>query len=136
IKRIKAETLDGLLKGDYDEEVSETKIIDCRSAYEFTGGHIKSAINAESEEVIDDLFFSIQSGVPVHDRLNKGKEKATSKKLVLVFYCEFSSVRGPTMALYLREKDRETNHPFVYPEVYVLDGGFKNYVTSSEGNCE
>ena len=51
------------------------------------------------------------------------------KPPVLVFYCEFSSERGPRMARALRSKDRSVNsYPHLhYPEIYVLRNGYKNF---------
>jgi hypothetical protein len=54
-----------------------------------------------------------------------------SKRIVLVFHCEFSSERGPKMSRFLRKSDRQANkdcypHLF-YPEIYLLDGGYKVY---------
>ena len=53
------------------------------------------------------------------------------KKVVLVFYCEFSSLRGPTCYRHLRTVDRRNNvnnYPYIdYPECYVLDGGYSAF---------
>ena len=38
-------------------------IIDCRSAYEFNGGHIKGAINMPSKEYALDFFFGDQERI-------------------------------------------------------------------------
>ena len=55
---------------------------------------------------------------------------------VLIFHCEFSSERGPKMYRFLREQDRELNkdsYPKLnYPEVYVLEGGYKAFYEKHE----
>ena len=60
---------------------------------------------------------------------------------VLIFHCEFSSERGPKMSRFLREQDRELNkdhYPRLnYPEIYVLEGGYKAFYEKYEviKNC-
>jgi M-phase inducer tyrosine phosphatase len=50
---------------------------------------------------------------------------------VVVFYCELSRNRGPTQAAIFREIDRAFNRPrypvVFYPEVFVLEGGFRDF---------
>lgn len=54
-----------------------------------------------------------------------------SKRVVLIFHCEFSSERGPKLSRFLRSQDRQMNkdcYPSLhYPELYLLDGGYKVY---------
>ncbi|XP_052099031.1 synaptic vesicular amine transporter-like [Mytilus californianus] len=58
---------------------------------------------------------------------------------VLIFHCEFSIERGPAMCRNLRQKDRETNadnypHLF-YPEIYLLQGGYKSFYQTYPELC-
>lgn len=52
---------------------------------------------------------------------------------IVVFHCEFSQKRGPRGLRKLLELDQTTNAnnwPHVYyPEVYILDGGYRNFRT-------
>ena len=54
-----------------------------------------------------------------------------NKRVVLIFHCEFSSERGPKLSRFLRSKDRLANkecYPnLFYPELYLLEGGYKNF---------
>ncbi|KAF1616856.1 UNVERIFIED_CONTAM: M-phase inducer phosphatase 2, partial [Eudyptes robustus] len=53
----------------------------------------------------------------------------TSKRVIVIFHCEFSSERGPRMCRFVREKDRACNeYPHLhYPELYVLKGGYREF---------
>ncbi|ELQ74671.1 M-phase inducer phosphatase [Trachipleistophora hominis] len=107
IPRISCSVLHETITGKYNVKY---KIIDCRFDYEYNGGHIKDAINIDN---VDSLIRSIPS-LCNH---------------VLIFHCEFSSVRAPRIAKYLRNYDRFNNeYPSLdFPEIYVLEGGYKEF---------
>ncbi|XP_021379026.1 M-phase inducer phosphatase 1-B-like isoform X2 [Mizuhopecten yessoensis] len=58
---------------------------------------------------------------------------------VIIFHCEFSSERGPKMYRFLRAEDRAVNkesYPsLIYPEVYLLDGGYKAFYEHDKTCC-
>uniref|UniRef100_A0A3B1KE37 protein-tyrosine-phosphatase n=1 Tax=Astyanax mexicanus TaxID=7994 RepID=A0A3B1KE37_ASTMX len=58
---------------------------------------------------------------------------------LIVFHCEFSSERGPRCQ-YLRELDRAVNtqnYPLLlYPELYLLQGGYKHFYTHYPDLCD
>ncbi|KAJ3298732.1 cell division cycle- protein [Borealophlyctis nickersoniae] len=124
-KRIESDTLAKLLDGQYDDKIDEYHIIDCRFPYEYEGGHIAGARNINTKDQLDKMFFEN----PVMDR-----------KVVIVFHCEFSSHRAPTMATYMRRRDRSANldkYPMLYyPEIYVLKGGYKQFYSTHKSRCE
>jgi len=74
-----------VLKGKYDDVIASCRIIDCRYPYEFNGGHIQGAENIYTREMVLDLLR--------HHKPSNLK----GKRDILVFHCEFSSERGPTM---------------------------------------
>ncbi|KAJ3181839.1 cell division cycle- protein [Gaertneriomyces sp. JEL0708] len=115
-KRISGETLAHLLDGDFDDKVDEYYILDCRFPYEFSGGHIATARNINTKSELLDLFF---------------KPPRSEKNVVVVFHCEFSSHRAPRMASFMRKYDRQLNietYPNLhYPEIYVLEGGYRKF---------
>lgn len=123
---ITAETLTNVLNGDYKSQVDNLVIIDSRYPYEFEGGHIKTAKNVFTKESIIDLFL-------------KEKPMMTSKTIV-IFHCEFSSERGPGLLRFLRSQDRLINkdsYPkLFYPELYLLEGGYKSFYEQCAQYCE
>jgi M-phase inducer tyrosine phosphatase len=149
LMRITPSTLQALLSGAYDAQVASYRVIDCRFAYEYVGGHIKGAINLNKDEEIERFLFEeanrrgelpppSQSGMPGF------------RQPILIFHCEFSAKRGPTLSvswpLYLysidhdhsakhfRAKDRARNLPqypkLHYPELYILEGGYCSYFSA------
>uniref|UniRef100_A0A914QQU8 protein-tyrosine-phosphatase n=1 Tax=Panagrolaimus davidi TaxID=227884 RepID=A0A914QQU8_9BILA len=106
-------------------------LIDCRYPFEFNGGHIKGAINLYDPNLLRSTFYPSNE-----TNLNDIHSKKP------IFYCEFSSVRGPNMANALRELDRRLNHdnyPHIdYNEIYVLSEGYRHFYENenAETHCE
>lgn len=125
IPRITPETLASLIDGQYKEVFSKLIIVDCRFKYEYDGGHIRDAINLESDEMMLDLFF---------------KNKEIGKETCVVFHCEFSQNRGPSLAKIFREIDRRINmenYPdLTYSNVYILDGGYRKFHSTCNSYCD
>ncbi|XP_066469046.1 M-phase inducer phosphatase 3 [Tiliqua scincoides] len=116
-----------LLHDQFQSLIEKYCIIDCRYPYEYRGGHVKGALNIHKQEDLFELF------------LKKPLLPSTpQKRLILVFHCEFSSERGPKMCRYLRKEDRAMNeYPALhYPELYVLQGGYKNFFLEYKELCE
>ncbi|XP_075732256.1 M-phase inducer phosphatase 1-B isoform X1 [Rhipicephalus microplus] len=126
LKMIRPSTLADVLRGKYDSVVDDYMVIDCRYPFEFDGGHIQNAINLYSSEHI------------VSELLDKSASNTDSRR-ILVFHCEFSSERGPKLSRLLREKDRQMNeaqYPALkYPEIYVLEGGYKAFYNEFQDLC-
>lgn len=127
LKSINCDTLRDLLDGKYNTQYYRCHIIDCRYPYEYEGGHIAGASNIYLKEDLMMLYFG------------ENLAQDPSQNHIFVFYCEFSSERGPGMARYLRQVDRELNrenYPKLnYPEVYLLDGGYKNFFAQCQDKC-
>ncbi|KAK9708963.1 m-phase inducer phosphatase [Basidiobolus ranarum] len=125
LKRISANTLDDLISGKYTDLYDNLIIIDCRFSYEYNGGHIQGAINLNTKSELEEYFFN---------------SSRNFERTIVIFHCEFSAQRGPRMALYLRNKDRElniANYPnLFFPELYVLDGGYRHFYSTHKDNCE
>lgn len=123
VPRISADTMVDVLNGEYDDDFDELYVIDCRFDYEYDGGHIPNAVNLNSPNSFQELFFD----EPI-------------KKAIIVFHCEFSHNRGPQLAALFRDADRELNketYPqLFYPDVYVLDGGYKEFYEHFPEYCD
>ncbi|KAJ8926891.1 hypothetical protein NQ314_020743 [Rhamnusium bicolor] len=128
LKAITPATLAQLMKGDFNDCIATFKVIDCRYPYEFEGGHIEGAINIYTKEQCLDLLEA-----------NKVPAQFSQKRHVLIFHCEFSSERGPNLYRYLRKEDRQKNesaYPSLhYPEIYLLEGGYKNFFEQFSNMC-
>jgi rhodanese-related sulfurtransferase len=105
IQRIAVDVVRDVIVGVYGIDY---QIIDCRFSYEYRGGHIRRAININSARELYGLF---------------------SEPKVLIFHCEFSSIRGPRLAQCLRNMDRMRNpYPsLTFPEIYIMEGGYKKF---------
>ncbi|XP_014786513.1 M-phase inducer phosphatase 1 isoform X2 [Octopus bimaculoides] len=129
LKSVTPQTVKELLHGHYDYEINSYSIIDCRYPYEFEGGHIKKAENLYDENSIYKKFLE-----------NPPKISDSAKRDIVVFHCEFSSERAPKLAKFLRSRDRNANescYPFLYyPEIYILDGGYKAFFEKCVEFCE
>jgi M-phase inducer tyrosine phosphatase len=90
LMRINCDTLDDLLAGAYDHEINSYTVIDCRFDYEYEGGHVPGAINLNTTQAIEDYLLGANKPEP--SRSGDGR-----KKDILVFHCEFSVKRAPTL---------------------------------------
>jgi hypothetical protein len=98
LMRITPATLKALTSGAYNAHISSYQIIDCRFAFEYEGGHISGAINLNKDEDIERFLFDdvIRSGeLPVPCQSGQPGLRPP----VLVFHCEFSAKRGPTLCV-------------------------------------
>ena len=116
--------MSSLLRGDYADTVDHI-IIDARYPYEYEGGHLKGALNLWHRQAVYEKFLaaSAQVGTP-------------GKRTIIIFHCEFSSERGPRLCRFLRNKDRDANrdnYPALnFPELYLLEGGYKAFFHSQD----
>lgn len=133
LKGISPETVAALIRGEYSHLVEKFIIVDCRYPYEYVGGHIKYAKNIYTREGILEEFLK-------SDKHHKSKDKSSQSHTVLIFHCEFSSERSPKLSRFLRENDRVSNkecYPTLhYPEIYLLEGGYKAFFEKRKDLCE
>lgn len=79
--------LAAILDGNGPDDIESCVVVDCRYPYEYDGGHIMGAQNIFTKEAVMEAFFFKSSLNP----------SDPSKRLILVFHCEFSSERGPKL---------------------------------------
>lgn len=119
LQLISAETLVEVLRS---AERHNYVIVDARFPYEFAGGHIPGSMNAP-------LTTDLQSLLP---RL--------PSHCALVFHCEFSEYRAPSLCRWLRNEDRRANienFPHLnWPNLYVLKGGYAEFFGKFQELCE
>mmetsp|Transcript_19334 Transcript_19334/g.28810 ORF Transcript_19334/g.28810 Transcript_19334/m.28810 type:complete len:563 (-) Transcript_19334:12-1700(-) len=130
---ISAHTVSALMCKDAPlrQMFSNVYVIDCRYPYEFDGGHIRNALNIPNEQNLIERFFSTQSLSAL---------RANRKPVAVIFHCEFSSQRGPRSYRTFRNQDRKLNqhnYPNLhYPELYLLEGGYKQFFHECKTQCE
>lgn len=122
---ISPETLINVLENQYSSDIEQVHIIDCRYPYEYEGGHIQTAKNIYTRKQIFEEYFR----QPI-------QLKDPSKRNLIIFHCEFSSERAPSLLRYFRSEDR-TIHEHIYPqlhypEIYLLEGGYKAFFEYSK----
>ncbi|KAM9934780.1 hypothetical protein OXX80_005640 [Metschnikowia pulcherrima] len=116
-----------IIEGEHTGQFDEYVVIDCRFPYEYEGGHIPGAVNLSSQQALEETLLS-------------GPEPSCGVKKLLIFHCEYSLLRGPTLATYLRKVDRQMNasrYPYLhYPDIVVLDRGYKGFYDKYKHLCE
>ncbi|PVV01952.1 hypothetical protein BB560_003610 [Smittium megazygosporum] len=121
---IEADAARSFIDGGYKSAYDELFVLDCRFPYEFEGGHIESAINIPSVEILEELFF---------------KSPKKNKKTMIIFHCEFSIKRGPSFAKHFRNCDRKVNlenYPdLYYPDIFVIKGGYSTFFKNHKELC-
>lgn len=134
-------------------------VIDCRYPYEYKGGHISGAVNITSPEELEELLLKNRHLLCKEDTLAQVKndwsgtvakynmrpvfnhqDPLTLTPPILIFHCEFSQKRGPRALRALRNLDRNLNSMkwpnLFYPEVYILENGYKNFHSKFPEHCD
>jgi len=84
--------MDALLDGKYDSQIIDYHIIDCRFDYEYAGGHIQGAVNINTTAAVEELLLG-----PSLTKPRPSISGDSTRKTILVFHCEFSCKRAPTL---------------------------------------
>jgi M-phase inducer tyrosine phosphatase len=105
------------------EHFDDLFILDARYEYEYRGGHIQTSKNVRSVAQMQ-LFF----------------EHFWECRAWIVFHCEFSKNRGPTLMQHFRELDRRRNlkrYPELdFPNIFLLRGGYKQFYEECPDLCD
>jgi hypothetical protein len=123
IRRVSAETVAALMRGEFAMKCSRYAIVDCRYNYEHGGGHIHGAKNVMVQGIT--ALYAHYAALETR----KSKEVMDSSSMVMIFHCEYSKNRGPSSCKKFRQLDRDANvYPKLnFPELYVLDGGYRAF---------
>ena len=84
--------LNNLLDGAFDSKLTSYHIIDCRFDYEYNGGHIPGALNINTTAAVEEFLLGANALKP-----KPSSSGDASGKTVLIFHCEFSAKRAPTL---------------------------------------
>lgn len=76
----------------YDSKLTSYHIIDCRFDYEYSGGHIPGALNINTTTAVEEFLLGANALKP-----KPSTSGEASGKTVLIFHCEFSAKRAPTL---------------------------------------
>ncbi|NXB64550.1 MPIP2 phosphatase, partial [Struthidea cinerea] len=127
LKYISPHTLAAVLTGHFSSFIESSIVVDCRYPYEYEGGHVKGAVNLPLQRDVEEFLLE-QPIVPLD----------ASRRVIIIFHCEFSVERGPRMCKFLRERDRSCHeYPQLhYPELYVLKGGYREFFFQFPSHCE
>ena len=96
LKTISPETLAALLRGQYNKTIDSHTIIDGRYPYEYEGGHIIGAKNIYNKLALLRQFLDNQQENIIQTN-DENKEDVKKHRHILIFHCEFSSERGPSL---------------------------------------
>ncbi|XP_062865838.1 cell division cycle 25 homolog d isoform X2 [Trichomycterus rosablanca] len=136
---VSAQTVADLIGGQFGSVVEDFLIVDCRYPYEYDGGHIKGAVNLYTEAQIRQAFLRVESPGSLRGA-EEVEDGGSSARRLIVFHCEFSTERGPRLCQYLRKLDRDLHaqaYPhLLYPELYMLQGGYKRFHARWPELCE
>ncbi|KAH3854938.1 hypothetical protein DPMN_097498 [Dreissena polymorpha] len=125
LNAITSQTMSDVLNGVYRNQIDHLTIVDCRYPYEYDGGHIKGTINLYTKQAIKEFLDNTVT--------------SPDKNHVIIFHCEFSTERGPKLYRHLRSLDRELNaelYPRLkFPEMYLLEGGYKEFFQTHKEHC-
>jgi rhodanese-related sulfurtransferase len=145
VDRISCDVVAQIIQGSGPAHLySRVVIFDCRFPFEFEGGHLPGAINITGDDdaaAVKWLFGADEASMtPQLPQLLAKSELFTRPDVLLIFHCEFSQQRGPRLCRLLRDVDRKLNESrypdLYYPEMYVMDGGYKQFFKSHPELCQ
>ena len=117
---------------------SKILVLDCRYSYEYDAGHIMDAVSVAPPDITGRIHKLLFPNYPQVDARSSGTcmVKEASELLILV-YCEFSSIRGPEVYKLIRTMDRSFfKYPWVkYRNLYLIKGGYEMFYKKHRDMC-
>lgn len=121
-KNITSYQLETFLTDPSSHPFDQIIILDARFEYEFRGGRIQGAKNITSKAAMIGVY-----------------QRYLHQNVGIVFHCEFSQNRGPTLMRMFREHDRNQNlknYPNLdYPNIFLLQGGYRKFYNDFPDLC-
>ncbi len=123
ILRLSPQQVANLLTQPQQHGFDAVCVIDCRYGYEYDAGHIKGALNVQTEKGILDLYQKV---------------KQVAARTCFVFHCEYSQNRGPSMMYKFRGIDRNYHkYPeLACPSLCLLVGGYRPFFAHFPDMCD
>jgi M-phase inducer tyrosine phosphatase len=105
----------------FDSHPNFTKfvVVDCRSAAEYNGGHIKGAIRRH----------------PFEGKFHSLYDEIYDEKALIVFHCEFSAFRAPASIVEFMRQHEEAGRDPATLHAFVLEGGYSQFWPACPGYC-
>ena len=121
-KKITSYQLETFLTDPSSHPFDQIIILDARFDYEFRGGRIQGARNITSRAAMIGIY-----------------QRYLHQNVCIIFHCEFSQNRGPTLMRMFREHDRTQNfknYPYLdYPNIFLLQGGYRKFYNDFPDLC-
>lgn len=121
-QKITPRQLKELLTDPLSHGFDQIIILDARFDYEYKGGRILGAKNITSRSSLMSVY-----------------NRYINQKVCIVFHCEYSHNRGPTLMRLFRDIDRKQHlHSYPqlsYPDIFLLDGGYKRFYEEASDLC-
>lgn len=116
----------------------EVLVIDGRYDYEYNGGHIKGAVSVTSPNIVDKVHELLFKRYPrLDERTSETCMVKERSDLLILVYCEFSSVRGPNIYKIIRTMDRSFfKYPWIrYKNLFLIKGGYEMFFKKHGDMC-
>jgi rhodanese-related sulfurtransferase len=111
-----------LLENPSSSGVDGVLVIDARFEYEYTGGHVRDALNVRSGAQMELVYFQFMQC-----------------NFAVVFHCELSHDRAPALMAAFRQYDRMVHidqYPaLAYPHIFLLQGGYRRFYAELPQLC-
>lgn len=119
---IKPYQLREMLNNPTSHPYDQIIILDARFSYEYRGGKIISARNITTRAALVSIY-----------------QRYLGQNICIIFHCEYSVNRGPTLMRLFRDYDRRqnmNNYPHLsYPNIFLLEGGYKRFYQEFPDCC-
>jgi M-phase inducer tyrosine phosphatase len=118
-RRISADTFCSLVDARYPN-FKKLIVVDCRTAREYNGGHIKGAIRRH----------------PFEYRATSVYDEIYDPETLIIFHCEFSALRAPESIKKFTSAHRAAGRDPATLHAFILDGGYSQFWPAHPEYCD